>query len=384
MVRFDILHSCSVKLTCTTRLPVPRLSCVLLAALGWIVAFLCLAAAANPASDELSSVARLGERLFFDSRLSQDGAVSCAACHRPERAFADHRARAVGAAGREGVRNAPSLLDVGSQRSLFWDGRQSTLEAQAVEPLINLFEHGLRDDEEVLRVLDQDARYADWFSSVFGQSEPVMTISRVGKALAAYQRTLRSGPAPIDRFLAGDVSALSPRARSGWAVFSGPAACTRCHTPDQRSASDGRPLFTDHAFHAIGIGQARIARQLPKLVIAVARNRSAGMPVDPLLLGNPDVAALGRFVVTLDLSDLGRFKTPGLRNVALTAPYMHDGSVPSLQDAVDHEIYYRGREDGRPLVLTPQERDDLVLFLEEGLTTRDFPRRVIDPQARSQ
>jgi cytochrome c peroxidase len=123
---------------------------------------------------------------------------------------------------------------------------------------------------------------------------------------------------------------------------------------------------------------------LPKLVIAVARNRSAGMPVDPLLLGNPDVAALGRFVVTLDLSDLGRFKTPGLRNVALTAPYMHDGSVPSLQDAVDHEIYYRGREDGRPLVLTPQERDDLVLFLEEGLTTRDFPRRVIDPQARSQ
>ena len=342
---------------------------------GSLVYGLCWASADITPALSRDALTRLGERLFFDARLSRDRAVSCATCHRPEVAFAEGRPKSLGTGGRIGLRNAPSLLDVGSQRTLFWDGRQVTLEAQAVEPLINPTEHGLGDHGEVVRILATSSDYPVEFKEAFGAGQPAISVRRVGQALAAYQRTLKTGPAPVDRFLRGDESALTPRARAGWQTFSGVAACIRCHTPDQRSSPGGRPLFTDHDFHAIGIGQERIARLLPVLVPTVARERAAGVSADKLILDNPEVASLGRFVVSADIADLGKFRTPGLRNVALTAPYMHDGSIRTLREAVDHEVYYRGRADGRPLILTPQELDDLVLFLEEALTTRQPPLR---------
>lgn len=341
-----------------------------LVAASWGAAILLTASLAAASQTGIDPKARLGERLFFDTSLSADGSVSCATCHRPDRLFADGRARAVGIGGREGSRNTPSLLDVAEQKHLFWEGRQSTLESQALEPLTNPIEHGLRDEAQLLRKLDADSTYRAEFIDAFGSQAAPISADHVRAALAAYQRTLRTGEAPIDRFLAGDASALSAQARAGWEVFAGQAECARCHVADRSEGRGARPMFTDHGFHSIGVGQARIARKLPQLVTAVATARRSGARVDHQLLADPDIAALGRFVVTLELADLGRFKTPGLRNVALTAPYMHDGSVETLQEAVDREIYYRGHHDGRPLILTPQERDDLLHFLVEGLTTR--------------
>lgn len=325
-------------------------------------------ARAEPEHSDAS--AQLGRKLFFDTSLSADGKVSCASCHQPDRLFTDGRARAVGVGGREGTRNTPSLLDVSRQKSLFWEGRRTSLESQALDPMTNPIEHGLSDERSLLTLLRGNPQYRDGFAAAFGVEPPDISADHVRSALAAYQRTLHSTQAPVDRFLTGSGEALSPRARAGWSIFSGLADCVRCHAVDRPIAGDGPPLFTDHAFHSIGVGQAKIARKLPQLVASVEASRRAGTRIDHLLLTEPDVAELGRFIVTLDVTDLGRFKTPSLRNVALTAPYMHDGSVATLQEAVDREIYYRGHRDGRPLVLTPQEREDLIHFLVEGLTTQ--------------
>jgi len=298
---------------------------------------------------------------FFDPALSADCRVACATCHQPERAYSDGLARASGTSGLNGTRNTPSLLDVGRQRSLFWDGRRDRLEDQALDPLLNRVEHGLRDEAELLARLRGDPRYTPAFLAAYGVPASEATVQQLTGALAAFERTLVSGHSPFDRFLAGERAAIPEAARRGWVVFDQQAHCTRCHVV----GTEGQPpLFTDHQFHSLVVGFSKVERKLPELTRRLLALRGNGGPLSRQILGDADIAELGRFVVTLDPRDLAAFKTPGLRNVALTAPYMHDGSVATLGEAVDLEVYSRGARDSRPLILTPAERSQLIAFLE--------------------
>ncbi|MEO7734300.1 MAG: cytochrome c peroxidase [Kofleriaceae bacterium] len=309
--------------------------------------------------------AALGRTLFFDRTLSADGTVACASCHQPERAYSDGLAQASGFSGRRGTRNAPALLDVGRQRSLFWDGRRARLETQALDPLLNEVEHGLASEAALLSKLRASPSYSAVFAAAFGgeaSARDSITAQRAAEALAAFERTLVSAPSAFDRFRAGDRSALSPAARRGWVVFDQQARCTRCHVA---ASEDGQlPLFTDHAFHSLAVGFREVERHLPALTERLTTLRRGDAPLGREVLLDRDLAQLGRFAVTLDPRDLAAFKTPGLRNVALTAPYMHDGSVATLGEAVDLEVYSRGARDEQPTILTPSERIDLVAFLE--------------------
>jgi cytochrome c peroxidase len=350
----------------------------------------------------VASVVALGRMVFFDPALSADGEFSCASCHRPDRAYADGLALASGTAGRQGTRNTPSLLDVARQRSLFWDGRRVRLEDQALDPLFNEVEHGLADETQLLAKLRANPRTVAAFAVAFGgpatsaltagdashvtapsaratgpapvariaaSDAQLVTAAHVAEALAAFERTLVSPPSPFDRFLAGDKDAMSAAARRGWVVFDQLAHCTRCHVA---TSDDGRPpLFTDHQFHSLSIGFSKVERKLPELTERLVASRGSGRPLGREVLLDSELAELGRFAITLDPRDLAAFKTPGLRNVALTAPYMHDGSVMTLADAVELEVYGRSARDARPVILTPPERDDVVAFLR-ALTSDDL------------
>lgn len=305
----------------------------------------------------------LGRALFDDRRLSADGQVSCATCHQADRAFTDGRTLAQGVAQRVGTRNTPTLINSAYFTSLFWDGRRQSLEEQAADPLVNPAEHGLGNHDEVLATVRADAKYAAGFRAAFGVSPESIGIDHVVKALAAFERTLVAGDSPFDRYrYGGDPAALSDAEVRGLELFEGRARCTACHTLGKEYA-----LLTDHEFHTIGIGQERVQPRLADRTTRLVRLSPAER--DRSITSDPEVSELGRFAVTLKPGDIGRFRTPTLRNVALTAPYMHDGSVPTLAEAVEREVYYRGLEAGRPLVLTPREKADLVAFLE-ALTSR--------------
>jgi cytochrome c peroxidase len=270
----------------------------------------------------------LGRKIFFDKRLSQDGTVSCASCHDPARAFTDGRPRAVGLGGQPGRRNAPTLLNVAYSPSLFWDGRMTTLEEQAWSPLTNANEMGGRLTA-IIEEISSDPSYRILFRKAFGTDEVFK--GRIASALASYQRSLVAADAPFDRYrLRQDEFALSPASRRGWLLFRGKARCAQCHE---------EPLFTDHKFHNTGVGWGRLPHDF------------------------------GRYEFTGKDDDRGKFKTPTLRHLTLTAPYMHDGGLATLSDVV--AFYNRGGGanaylDGviRPLELTPAEQLDLVDFLE--------------------
>jgi cytochrome c peroxidase len=313
-------------------------------------------AAAAP-RDEAAAI-ELGRMLFFDPKLSGDKWVSCASCHQPGLVFSDGRAHAKGVHKRNGLRNTPSLLDVAQQRSMFWDGRRAGLEQQALDPLLNSAEHGLVDNAELLEKLRTDPRYPAAFESAYGLSLRQVRVDDVARALATYQRTLVSGTNAFDRFLAGQADALSPSARRGWTVFDQQAQCTRCHVVEEQ-----RPLLTDHRFHPFAPGAQQLARKLPDLRFRLAELHREGQMFSDKVLSDPDISEAGRFAFTLDAADVASFKTPSLRNVALTAPYMHNGSVATLAEAVDLEVYCRGAREERPLILTPAEREDLIAFL---------------------
>jgi len=351
---------------------VPRRGILVHLARAWltvVTAVLGLACSAPDPRARAAAVIALGRMLFFDTGLSGDGKVACATCHMPERAYSDGLARALGVAGMQGTRNTPSLLDVGRQRSLFWDGRRARLEEQALDPMLNRVEHGLADEAELLRKVRADARYASATQAAYGVPASETNAQHVTGALAAFERTLESGRSPFDRFSGGQRDALPEAARQGWVIFDQIAHCTRCHLAT--TGAGERALFTDHQFHSLGVGLARVERELPRLTARVAALHRDGAPLGRDVLNDPDLAELGRFVVTLDSHDVGAFKTPGLRNVALTAPYMHDGSVPTLAETVDLEVYNRGARDTRPLILTPVQRADLVAFLQ-SLTSDDL------------
>jgi cytochrome c peroxidase len=313
----------------------------------------------------------LGQTLYFETRLSTDGTVACVTCHDPRHGFADPRGKptSAGVGGALGTRNAPTSLNAAFLAALFWDGRAPTLEAQAVQPLVNPIEHGFRDDAAVLAKLRGLPEYPPLFRDAFGS--PEITMPRVGQAIATFERTLLSVDAPIDRFLAGDAKAISASAQRGWELFNGKARCNTCH-----GRIDVLPLFTDDLFHNLGVGVERVdfATVSRKAAAAV----EGGTSIDELALTDAQASELGRFLVTRESKDLGAFKTPQLRNVALTAPYMHDGSEATLRDVI--ELYDRGGNanpylDGgmRPLSLTDQEKADLVALMET-FTSSDLER----------
>ena len=272
----------------------------------------------------------LGRTLFFDPRLSRDGTVSCASCHSPARGWADGRPVSVGIGGTKGRRNAPTIVNasvVYYNELSFWDGRASGLEAQAREPLLDPDEMGNTESgvESTVRLIPG---YDKLFDDAFG--DRVVTFARIVHALSEFERALEARDSPYDRFRAGDEQALSPAARRGMQVFLGKGSCAACHIA---------PDFSDSEFHNIGIGQKKTP---------------------------PD---LGRFEVTHEDRDRGAYRTPNLRQLRYTAPYMHDGSMATLEEVID--FYDRGGDDNawmdpdvQPLHLSAQEKKDLLAFLD--------------------
>jgi cytochrome c peroxidase len=281
----------------------------------------------SPADNQLSrEKARLGWLLFFDRRLSADESVSCASCHDPRFGFGDGASVSTGIFGQEGVRSAPSILNAGFRRSQFWDGRAGSLEDQALAPMVNPLEMGNTHDAIVAK-LSGIAGYRKRMARAFGS--PEFTIREVAKAIAAFERTLVSTGSAFDRYQAGDRKALTASQERGMRLFFGKANCSSCHLGDQ---------FTDEAFHNLGVGAAK---------------------------EKPD---LGRTAVTGDPADWSSFKTPSLRDVSGTAPYMHDGSLRTLEAVVG--FYDRGGTANRnldrslvPLGMSDEEKKDLVAFL---------------------
>ncbi len=308
----------------------------------------------------------VGRKLFFDQRLSVDGAISCASCHIPEKAFTDGRKVASGVNGNAGTRNVISLINVAYQGSLFWDGRRQSLEAQASDPLFNSREHGLSNEDQVLQVIRTDPAYVASFKDAANVGARDLGLAQVRAALAAFERSLLAGNSAFDRYYyGGDPGALAATEQRGLALFRGRAQCVSCHT----IKSDGA-LLTDGKFHTAGVGIKQIESQLGSLALRVAA--ATDEELGRLITSDADVAALGRFAVTRKPTDVGQYKTPSLRNVALTAPYMHDGSVATLEEAVERELYYRSVQSNHPVILTESEKSDLVAFLR-ALTSAVWP-----------
>jgi len=300
----------------------------------------------------------IGKQLFFDKRLSKNGTISCATCHAPEKAFSDGLPVAKGIDGKLGVRNTPSLFNVRFNTSQFWDGRRESLEQQARDPLLNPSEHGFDTEKDVLNAVRRIPAYQNLFISASGNQDHEITMQDLTSALAAFERTLVSGRTPFDRYYFDkDDQALSESAKRGYRLFAGAARCVECHQIGTQEA-----LFTDQQFHGIQFALQKIRSNVGSMATQIARmspdERSKVAVLDK------DFAALGRFIVTTDPKDIGSFKTPSLRNVAVTAPYMHDGSVPSLKQAVAQEVRYRQRRSSDVFILTIEESSDLVSFLE--------------------
>lgn len=275
----------------------------------------------DPPEDWSPEAAALGKRLFQDRVLSQDHSISCQDCHRPELAFTDGKRTALGIQGHVGPRNTPSIVNRALGKTQFWDGRAASLVEQALGPIAAPGEMNLAPAEAAAR-LKNDSSYRTAFLEAFG-ADPAPAL--IARALAAYQSTVFSIDAPFDRYLAGDDQALSPLAQHGMKLFGGKARCSECHSG---------PNFTDELFHCLGL------------------------PGDA-----------GRSGVAGHEKSVGEFKTPSLREVALTAPYMHDGSVATLAEMV--EVYDRG---GTPhanlspkmtkLGLSSDEKRAIVAFME--------------------
>ena len=305
----------------------------------------------------------LGQKLFFEPRLSGDGTVACATCHDPERAFTDGRPLSVGIRGHVGQRNAPTVLNALYYKHQFWDGRATTLEQQAAMPITNPFEMGSSSVGDAVSRISSDKDYQAQFKQAFGQG---VNEQDMLSAIAAYERTLASFDSPFDHFIAGKADAISNSAKRGWELFNTKARCQLCHalTDNQRDAT----LFVDNDFHNIGVGILR--HRVAPLAQQAERELAQGdlRAIDNASITS-EMSVLGRFLVTKTQSDIASFKTPGLRNVMVTGPYFHDGSMQTLWDVMDH--YNKGDgiadpwldKDMQPLALTEPEIDELVAFL---------------------
>lgn len=328
----------------------------LLAFLTALLVCLCIADYASRQQQDQYAV-NLGKLLFFDKRLSADGRVSCATCHIPSLDFTDGRATSVGASGRVSTRNSTSLLDVAHLESFFWDGRESTLADAVLQPFTNPAELGNAYMADVESALASTPEYRTKFFRQYGRAPDSAAIAH---SLSTYIRSLESGTTRIERYLSsGDTTLLSDDEVAGLSLFRGKANCSSCHIIDEEAA----PL-TDHRFHHAGVGFERVAGQIASLIAKINNEAASGIPLGNLVLESKEIAELGRFVRTGSPSDLGAFRTPTLRNVARTAPYMHDGSVRTLEAAVERELYYRGISMGRPISLTTEEKRQLQAFLQ--------------------
>ncbi|MBS3914085.1 MAG: c-type cytochrome [Bacteroidetes bacterium] len=291
-------------------------------------------------SEKPISETELGKKLFFDPILSSDKTISCASCHKPEFAFADTMAFSKGVGGQLTARNTPSAMNVAGRPYLFWDGRVATLEEQVLHPIANPVEMGI-GIHDVIKRLQKNTFYKKAFKQVYGKKPSALLL---GKAIASFERTLETGGAPIDLFIGGDSSAISISAMRGRDLFLDKAHCFDCHfTPD----------FTADEFRNIG------------------------------LFNGFDLRDSGRYNITHKTEDIGKFKVPGLRNVALTAPYMHNGMFRTLEEVVE---YYNNPDafvpaaigrDGilsEPLLLSAQEKQDLVEFLKTLTSLKLVPQ----------
>jgi cytochrome c peroxidase len=288
----------------------------------------------NTSSDKVS----LGKRLFSDPILSRDNTVSCASCHQPAYAFSDTSAVSLGVGYTKGVRNTPSVMNISLLKTFFWDGRAQSLEEQALAPIENPAEMDLPVEEAVRRLKNSES-YNEQFRQVFG-SGPDRT--HLAEALAAFERTLETSDSPFDNWkFSGDSSAVSDAVKKGFIVFNEKGKCVRCHF-----GAD----FTTNEFRNIGLFNGKTLNDS------------------------------GRMIVSGKTEDIGKFKTPGLRNLAVTAPYMHNGMFNTLQQVI--EFYNdpgkqvpgainRDSLLAKPMGLTPQEKSDLEAFLM-SLTDKTF------------
>jgi cytochrome c peroxidase len=289
-----------------------------------------------PADNPMTAAkVELGKQLYFDKRLSIDNTVSCASCHDPEKGWSNADTFATGIKGQRGGRSAPTVINAAYHPLQFWDGRAAQLEGQALGPIQNPIEMGHTMDACV-ECLNAIPGYKKQFNEVFGTD---VTADGIAKAIASFERTVLSGDAPFDRYMAGDKQAMSEAAIRGKELFFNKARCTACHSG---------PNFSDAAFHNVGVGMDK---------------------------DKPDE---GRMVISKLEGDRGAFKTPTLREIARTAPYMHDGSLATLEAVVEH--YNKGGianpqldEEIFPLNLSDQEKADLVTFMKEGLASESYP-----------
>jgi cytochrome c peroxidase len=309
----------------------------------------------------------LGRKLFLDRRLSRNGTLSCAMCHVPEQGFTSNEVgTAVGFEGRSLKRGAPTLLNVAYAAPFFHDGREPALEMQPFDVFLNPDEMAAPSLGALVERVRTLPDYPPMFRRAFGGPA---TVERIGQALATYMRGLLAADSPFDRWRYGhDSGAIGKAARHGYELFTGKAGCARCHSVGESAA-----LFTDHRFHDTGVawfGSIRSAGGTRSVRVQLAPGVETDLPgaaVDSV--GAPPANDLGRYEATGNPADLWRFKTPSLRNVALTAPYMHDGSLPTLRAVV--RFYDGGAHphDGLdpglgPIGLVDTEIDDLVDFLE--------------------
>ncbi|HZL99999.1 MAG TPA: cytochrome c peroxidase, partial [Planctomycetota bacterium] len=313
-----------------------------------------------PGQEPTSQRVALGRTLYFDTRLSADGTVSCATCHDSTRAFTDQRMVSEGIGGQLGRRNAPTTLNASLLVEQFWDGRATTVEHQAGMPILNPIEMGEQTEEQVVARLAAVPAYQKAFELAWGR--PV-NYADLRASIGAFERTLVFLDSPFDRFRAGDQEAISPSARRGWTLFDGKARCANCHP-----LNASQPLGTDHAYHNIGVAaHDQDFEGLAAQALKALEADSSEHALDELALST-DMSELGRFMVTRNRADIGAFKTEQLRNIGITAPYMHDGSMQTLWDVIDH--YNKGGEDNpfldggiEALALTESEIDDLVAAL---------------------
>jgi cytochrome c peroxidase len=309
----------------------------------------------------------LGRKLYFDTRLSKDGTVACATCHDVSRGFTDRRNVSEGIGDHLGRRSAPTTMNAALLQSMFWDGRAPSLEEQAKLPILNPVEMGHPDAASAVAAISGDPAYQDLFEKAYGRAP---NYDDLGRAIASFERTLIFLDAPFDRFAAGDAKAMSPAAQRGLALFNGKARCVSCHT-----INASNPLGTDNLFHNIGVSaRKQNFEALAQQALGALQGGAGVEAVDKLAL-QTDMSELGRFIVTKNRGDIGAFKTEQLRNIGITAPYMHDGSLRTLWDVMDH--YNKGGEtnpylDGgiEPLSLSEDEINDVVAFLFSLTDTR--------------
>jgi len=274
----------------------------------------------------------LGKQLYFDTRLSKDNTISCATCHNPAMGWSDAGPTSSGINGQKGGRRAPPVSNAAYAPLQFWDGRAPSLEEQAKGPVANPIEMG-NTHESMLRTVQDIPGYVQEFEHVFGTS--IVTVDLVAEAIAAFERTVVTTDSPFDRYARGDDNALTKLEKQGLEIFNGKGHCTACHWGG---------YFSDGRFHNLGVSET-----------------------DP---SKPD---LGRFVITNDTNDIGKFKTPTIRDVALRAPYMHNGSEKTLEDVVD--LYNKGGRTGDnnisplivPLGLTKNEKKALIAFMTTAM-----------------